>query len=581
MNKILLSLFFIPFASQAMGQSSLPKPVSLPATSITSSGFNANWKPVSDAEAYCVYVYDKKKAPSSGDAVIADEGFSGVTEGSIVSPVTSDEPYVDLSEYGYAWTFGWSAYGYPQFVAGMVGGLVYSPYLDLRGNNGRYSIVITSYCNDGDTLLIETNGSKGALTHKVCTHVENGGTGMSIDTVTCDDGSKDLFFSVVDISSKSDSPDYFDRIQVLQNLEPGTEYYNMVASDEALMAKDETTGAEVTTKRFAKPSQYTSDDVLYYDLYAAKNDSTRPSSYLPYTTVRSEYSSMVEVDLAKGTSQVLDTASADTAKTDSLSVGDYAADLESGDNSACYNGSYYYTAPTTLYLKHTGSQIIYTKYQLAAAAGKEITALKFIYNNAGCMQAYPRTVGVKMMEVEDKEFQYDNDKQAYLFLDDSKAETVQDGYEWADDLTESYSVNGELIVPLSKPFAYTGKKNLLVSITFDGTETCGSMDLSFFYVPETMRKAMTFTSDEASFAEYHESADWPKATSSTGTKLEQPVTQFVFRTPSTPVVPTGIEQTVNGSRLKSDNTVYNIMGQKVGTNYHGIVIRNHKKILMK
>ncbi len=574
MKKIYLLTLFMPIALFTAAQTTLSKPVALPATSITNTGFNANWKAVDGTEAYCVYAYDLRQAATSGLTTIVDEDFAGVTQGSVISPVVSEEAYVDLSDYGYATTFGWSAYGYPSFITGMVGGVVYSPYLDLRGDEGRYQIVVTSYCSDGDSIFITTHGSKGEMLHKVVAHIDNGGTGMSTDTLTLDDGSRDLFFTVVNNSAKSGTPDYIDRVQVLQNLKSGTTYYNMVAADEAVMAKDESTGAEVTTKHFAVPKRYTSSKELYYDLYASKNDYSKPSGHMPYTAVYSPYSDMVKVDLVNKSSEVLTAPAAD-----SLEVGQYAATLAGTASSKVYDGSYFSVAPTTFYLKHTGSQIIYTAADLAKAAGKEITTIKFIFNNQSLYTAYPRKVNVKMKEIGESTFTYDSDKKDYCFFNDDDAQTVLSNYAFNEDFSGYYGTDGELVLHLSKPFAYSGSKNLLVSITFDGDEACESaFDLSFYYVPKTTGKAMTFTNDNVTFADYQQTDDWPLAGLNTGTRLEQPITQLVFRSSSTP---TGIV-TVNQQPSATAHTpAYNLAGQRVNDSYKGIVIKNHKKVIVK
>ena len=574
MKRFYLLTLFMPLALFTAAQATLSKPVALPATNITNTGFNANWKTVDGSEAYCVYAYDLKQAATKGATTIVDEDFAGVTQGSVISPVVSEDAYVDLSDYGYATTYGWGAYGYPSFITGMVGGVIYSPYLDLRGDKGRYQIVVTSYCTDGDSLYITTHGSKGEMLHKVATHIANGGTGLSTDTLTLDDGSKDLFFTVVNNTAKSGTPDYIDRVQVLQNLESGTTYYNMVAADEAVMAKDESTGAEVTTKRFGAPKRYTSSKVLYYDLHATKNDYTKPSGHMPYTAIYSPYSDMVKVDLINKSSEVLTSPT-----TDSLEVGQYAATLAGTASSKVYDGSYFSVAPTTFYLKHTGSQIIYTAADLAKAAGKEITTIKFIFNNQSLYTAYPRKVNVKMKEIGESTFTYDSDKKDYCFFNDDDAQAVLSNYAYSEDFSGYYGTDGELVLHLSKPFAYSGTKNLLVSITFDGDEACESaFDLGFYYVPKTTGKAMTFTNDNVTFADYQQTDDWPLAGLNTGTRLEQPITQFVFRSPATPTGIVTVDQQPSGT---AHTPAYNLAGQRVNDSYKGIVIKNHKKVVVK
>lgn len=165
MRKIYLFMLLALTATTAKAQQSLDTPKAKPATNITAKGFTANWERVDSAEAYCVFVYDQKPVTRDGETVIIDEDFPYINQGSVIEPAGGDEMYVDLSEKGYTSTYGWSAYGYPNFIPGMVDGLLYSPYLDLRGNDGRYKIVVWSYATDGDTLQVRTHGSRGEQVH--------------------------------------------------------------------------------------------------------------------------------------------------------------------------------------------------------------------------------------------------------------------------------------------------------------------------------------------------------------------------------------------------------------------------------
>ena len=75
-----------------------------------------------------------------------------------------------------------------------------------------------------------------------------------------------------------------------------------------------------------------------------------------------------------------------------------------------------------------------------------------------------------------------------------------------------YCLNGELNLAFDKAFAYSGDKNLLVTITFDGDETAEtSSDIEFYYNTDAENMAMSTNSDNVTFADYHESEDWPYA----------------------------------------------------------------------
>ena len=67
-----------------------------------------------------------------------------------------------------------------------------------------------------------------------------------------------------------------------------------------------------------------------------------------------------------------------------LSLGNYD-EVVAGDwnEDQCYQGSWWMITPTQFNVKHTGSQFIYTKEQLAQMAGKEIKGMSFVFYNQG------------------------------------------------------------------------------------------------------------------------------------------------------------------------------------------------------
>lgn len=78
-----------------------------------------------------------------------------------------------------------------------------------------------------------------------------------------------------------------------------------------------------------------------------------------------------------------------------LSLGNYE-EVVAGDwnEDQCYQGSWWMIAPTQFYVKHTGSQFIYTKEQLAQMAGKEVKGMSFVFYNQSSFSAIPRTINV-------------------------------------------------------------------------------------------------------------------------------------------------------------------------------------------
>lgn len=316
MKKIyfIIAILLLATTAATAQQKSLPRrlatlnsPISKPATNITSNGFTANWEAVNGAEAYCVFVYIKDVVTQDGEYTIADEDFDGVTQGSLIEPAGGDEYGVDLSAYGYAFTYGWEAYAYPTFAPSMVAGLLYSPYLYLVNNDGQYKVYITTYSSQGDQIRVESHGDGEKQTVIYTVDLNNSSaTGIYTKELEFSNGNRDLFFSAINVTAELGVADYIDRVQVTQELALGDEVYTNIAADEAVMAEDDW-GYEVTSKRFTLPAGYLNGHTeVYYDVYAAMYDYSTPNGSTPYTLVTSPYSNRVLVDLRNRTSEVIE-----------------------------------------------------------------------------------------------------------------------------------------------------------------------------------------------------------------------------------------------------------------------------------
>ncbi len=259
-----------------------------------------------------------------------------------------------------------------------------------------------------------------------------------------------------------------------------------------------------------------------------------------------------------------------------VTLGKYNRFLKEGDASNCYYGHGYSWAasPTHFYLKHSGSQIIYTKEQLAQMSGMAIKQINFIYYNESCYESYPRTVKVTLQEIEDDAFEYNTQTGKYKFFEYTDATIAISKYEFAGDLYENAGSSAELSLVFDKPINYSGEKNLLVTVTFDGENTCNSLDMNFFCQEDVKNKAMSYMSDSYTFDTFAETEDWPFTTDDCISNLEQPVTRFYY----TKAVATGISSiSTKGNSSPTSAKRYNLAGQSVSSSYKGIVICNGKK----
>ena len=258
--------------------------------------------------------------------------------------------------------------------------------------------------------------------------------------------------------------------------------------------------------------------------------------------------------------------------------------IEVGDfenASEIYNGSYFDMAPTTFYLAHTGAQMIYTVDELAELQNLSdvmINKLTFKFNNAGTWEDIYRDVKLYLQEIDDVAFAVNEDgvKQFFTFGDPVLETSVR--YEFMNTMYEDV----ELALELTEPFALTAGKSLLVTVVFDAEDddncTSGN-DYAPFYTSGIRGKAMVYTDNWTSFIDYAQGEDFPNATAmlGCGTNVELPVTLINYSYSEA----VGVEE-IEAAQV-SDNTYYNLMGQKFNGNNlpAGIYIHNGKKVVIR
>ena len=263
-----------------------------------------------------------------------------------------------------------------------------------------------------------------------------------------------------------------------------------------------------------------------------------------------------------------------------VTLGKYTKFLKEGTDKDLYYGHGYSwaAAPTNFSHKNTGSQILYTKEQLAKMSGKAITQINYIFHNESAYEIYPRTVNVWVKEVDDEAFELDSKANAYKFFEFDDATEVITNYEYAGELYEYAGENGELELVFNKPLNYSGEKNLLVTLTFEGVNCCNSLEFNFYCNNDVKNKAMTYFNDYYTFGEYAETEDWPYVNDDCVDELEQPVTRFYY---TDAVVDSINSITPYAKSTDADLNTYNLAGQRVGKSYKGIVVIGGKKYVNK
>ena len=575
--------------SKKAESATLPKPIAKPATGITDKGFTANWEEVEGAEGYVVYVYRRDVVPADGSYTIIDEDFAGITEGSLIEPAGGDEDYVDFS--AYTSLPGWAGYAFPNWIPSMVAGKIYSPEIDLSHNDGKYKLILTTYSTDGDEILIESHGAGEVVKKTITTHVENGAQGRSVNEIEFDNGCDHLYFSVINVTAEPGAADYFDRIQVVQDLKKDDVIYTCVALNEAIDAETEW-GEKVTSYKFNDVTTYDRDlKVCYYDVFAsAYNFGYDENGKMTYNYVYSPYSDKIKVDLENKTSDISDDDNNQGGGNDDnvdpnapqvvdgkLMLGQFDAQ---DDDKAAYDGFNMQNSPIIFGYNHSGSQTIYLPSQLANIKGKQITAMTFkCYAQAYYTYDYTSDMKIFLKEVDDEQFYYNPESEYYEWFDfDKTAPQAEKTFEI--DFLEA-TVNGEdidITFDLSEnPFTYNGK-TLLVTITND-SETCIDMgDLVRFYLVKGQKgdayRTAVFASDHYDFFWDVDQNHRITATENEDRWMEAPAVEFAVK---------DTEYTAISSVTANRNSKawYNLNGQKIDKPVKGIYNNNGRKVVIK
>lgn len=197
-------------------------PVSLPPTDITDEGFTANWKSYPGAETYTVLVHEPSVVSVAGEYTILEETFNLVSQGSMVEPYFPDESIISISDIGWTYTPDWTGF-YPVFARGMVSGIVYSPYIDLVNDGGRFTVTMGVTGYSGATVKLTSSGTTEETKEFVLKT-----SGYNEFTATFTNGTHDTYLTFVDFGILDDPDnlysncfDYLDDIVVTQHLEAG------------------------------------------------------------------------------------------------------------------------------------------------------------------------------------------------------------------------------------------------------------------------------------------------------------------------------------------------------------------------
>lgn len=296
-------------ARRISGSRAVDGPVVKEATDITETGFTANWEPVAGAEGYSVLVWGKEVAPEAGTYTVLQEDFNLIKWGSVVEPLQSEDYYVDLSSE--AWdcvnTPGWSVAGYAMFAGGKLNGVIYTPYMDLTNNGGKFTAVLGVLGYANQEIVVASVGAE-----EVQKKVRLKQDGYSELRVEFENGAHDSFLRIVD-NGFPDADDPYDYAEKYAYLDDFAVEQDLKAGDVVLVPVDVNEGVEApsTSADFSNLRFRGQRTELYYDVVAAFREYDDPDDPYSYEQWYSNYSALQQV-LLKGHVGFADALGAET-----------------------------------------------------------------------------------------------------------------------------------------------------------------------------------------------------------------------------------------------------------------------------
>ncbi|MDE5785437.1 MAG: hypothetical protein K2H98_02800 [Duncaniella sp.] len=531
-------------------------PVTLPATDITAEGFTANWKAVPGTETYSVLVYEPATAKVAGNYTILHETFDLVSAGTTVEPYFPDEAYVNLSDYDWTFTPDWQGF-WPVFAQGKVSGMIYSPYIDLTNDGGKFTVTFDVEGQGGAMVMLTSygdNDSKEAVEF-VLTQ-----TGTNTFTHTFTNGCHDTFLTFVDYGilddpegNYTDKFDFLDEITVTQELKAGDLALRLVGTAETAR----------TSQSFATlPYRYGATQ-LAYDVQAnvVIPGPDYPYDDTDYDVERSLYSPLEYVTLLDNENPGPGPDDPGTGDDDDPIVNGntlYVGNYENPTNQDIEEGTWWIRSPFQWYTRYSASQIIYTAEMLKGLkAGDVITEVAFKYQDQGCFAFLTADLRIVAQNSEMTQFdpKPDTDKYPWIEFDSSKATLL----EYSAELF--YMTDEEIVFVLGEPLVYDGNSVVLTCWSENhGDEAQG---VASFVKYGTTRNTQVFGSDSETFETVYETGyNYPYQTP----EKFVPVAKFTIDRLS------GIN-TVTVGEADAEAVYYDLQGRRVSAPSAGLYIR--------
>lgn len=283
-----------------------------PATDVHRNGFTANWEAFANPNTnnYCVNVYEPITVGSDGEYVVLNETFDLQPLGTTVEPFVADDFFITLDDLDWTETPDWSI-AYPVLAKGMVNGVVYSPYIDLTNNGGKYTLELGISGYQGAQVRVTACGATEDV--RMVTLEKVGYTVIRLDF---DNGIHDTYFTYVDYGIPDDPDqlyancwDFLDEFSVIQTLKAGDTMLRPLATVET----EPDMAIPATSHTFEKLKYLYGATKVAYDVQANIVYYTDPNDPWEYDIEYSAFSPLMPVDLvAAGINGIeADNASAD------------------------------------------------------------------------------------------------------------------------------------------------------------------------------------------------------------------------------------------------------------------------------
>ena len=480
----------------------LAAPVVLPATNVTETGFTANWKAVAGAETYTLSVYNPQKVTKDGEYELLFENFNLVSKGTFSEPYFDDNMVVYLSDYDWTYTPDWMVYN-GAFARGMVTGVVYSPYMDLTNNGGKFTVTFTVTGYSGGKVKLSSVGE--TTQEQFFTLVE---TGANTFTHTFTNGVHDTFLTFVDYGVPTDEDnlysdlyDYLDEISITQTLKKGDLALVPVACEEP-----EANSFTFETLPYAYGAK-----TLAYDVQANIVEWGDPDDPWDYDVTRTPFSELMYVELGGNQGGGDDpvnppTVDPDPEQPNEGEISIYVGEFENpGKNEITQgSGSWWERAPFQWYSRYSGSQFIYNaEYLEGLRQGDLIKEIVFKYGDEGSFVAIEANLTLFIENTTVTTFPKKPGSETYLWVDmDASSSKCEMSY----SLELYYMEDEEIHFVLDKPLLYEGG-NLLVTCWSDRTCDEEAMSVITYAMRTRDYSTMAMGDDNYSFPTIYDTGE--------------------------------------------------------------------------